>query len=144
MSYKIQSRLVALTIEATDRERDKKHAKAHDEQKKIRIALENQIKADAIEAEELKRRETEELERQLGPPEVASKFGGDKSQSIHLSHNISSSRGVTWCNTCGCYGTGRGRNLLKECEGRATKAGEAALSRIRKGLTPHSSVRWQE
>ena len=143
MAWQVQSRLTAIICEGPTREKDHADAIAHKAERRrlaFMLAEQNPENPD-VGPQDLELDPAEQLEQDLGPPEIPERLGGSKSQPLHLSHSLEHKRGIIWCSVCGAYAVTRGRKLLKECRGRS-RFGDVALDRIRKGLTPHNSVSW--
>ena len=143
LSWKVQSRLAALICAAPTRVADMKAA-ADWKKEKARKKSEKQEQQRAAESDAVLVAEADISERSLLDGNGAVKLGGARSSAIHSSHRIQTHRGVMWCWRCGKYAISRGRSLLKPCAQGANGTGKAVLSRVRRGLTPHISVRWAE
>ena len=141
MAWRIQDRLVAIVCAGTTKERDKHDAIEHRRTKAAQAARAQEDPEDCQPCEEQQAQEQlAQLEADLGPPEVPSRLGGERSSQLHISHTLRAGDGFVFCERCGSYATSRGRALLKECPGLPTLTGRAVLKRISRGLTPHHSV----
>ena len=60
---------------------------------------------------------------------------------IHVSHKLGWIRGVLICWKCGYWSTGVPRKLYDMCEPQTKGFGHDSLSRIKRGLTPRSSMK---
>ena len=140
IAWKVQARLVEIVCAAPTKEQDSVEARAHAQLKEQRLARAREALEADVESQDPVV-DIEALELDLGPPEIPAKFGEARSSALHHSHRLQHKRGVTWCSVCGAYGTTRGRKLLQPCQP-PTATGVAQLCRIRRGLTPHNSVKW--
>lgn len=65
-------------------------------------------------------------------------------QIPHVSHELMSLRGITFCNRCGSFGVYRSRHLGLPCPNRFSVASERAWSKLKNGLLPVPSMRWPQ
>ncbi len=67
--------------------------------------------------------------------------GGAISPSIHQTHSLCRSHGLTWCGTCGAYSARWPRRLLEPCNGRPrSQAQRNVLRRLLTGLQPTTAA----
>ena len=60
---------------------------------------------------------------------------------VHASHRLRSFRGVVWCTHCGRWATTTPRKLQMRCQP-INRAGRDVISRIHRGLPPHTAMEW--
>ena len=140
VAWKVQSRLVAMICAAPTREADKAEAVLMKAAKAEMRAMPAESSPSSQEAGVMP----------LVPVPTAPagngilRLGGGRSSTLHQTHSLADKRGVVWCWRCGKYATSRGRALLKRCSGAPNATGKQVLARIRRNLTPNSSVEWGE
>ena len=139
MARQVQGRLVAIITAGTTRAKDRVDAISHRQKRKAAAAARA-----AQESQDQSQADLERLEQELGPRQVPLKLGGDKSTEIHISHRVTSCRGLYWCTVCGAYASSRGRGLLHPCLGWKSLTGKACMDRVARGLTPHWSVKFDD
>ncbi len=59
---------------------------------------------------------------------------------LHASHLFGFLHGVLWCWQCGAWCVGKTAALAKPCNKRPTRAGDDALARLAKGMTPRTTM----
>ena len=136
LAWQVQRRLVAIVTAGSTRERDRKDALAH-RQRRIALARQRALVEELAEPEP-------DLEAALGPREIPTRLGGNKSSDIHISHQVVTSRGLFWCTKCGAFASTRGRGLLHQCLGFPTEIGKVVLDRTRRRLTPYYTVSFDD
>ena len=85
-----------------------------------------------------------QLERNGKRTIVISSKIGLFSKRINPSHVLGHTRGIIWCWRCGAYAISAPQTLAEACPGGCDTYGRAVLSRIKRGLTPRSDVKWPD